>query len=1039
MKKQLILLLLGGGLIASAQAQTFTEWQDQKVNEVNRLPMKTSFFAYEHEAAALQGDKQSSQRFLSLDGLWTFRWVEHADQRPVDFFNTNYDDSAWDKMPIPGIWELNGFGDPMYVNLEYPWDTHFKNNPPHVPEFKNHVGSYRRVIEIPAEWSGEQIIAHFGSVTSNMYLWVNGRFVGYSEDSKLATEFDVTRYLKPGKNLFAMQVFRWSDGTYFECQDFFRLSGFARESYLYARDHRHIDDVQLSTTLSEDYTQGTLAVKMLLPKAAKGCTVEVKLKDAKGEQIATQQSKITSSTQTLTLNAGKVDLWSAESPTLYDVEVRLMAQNGETLEFIPLHTGFREVKIEGAQLLVNGQPVLIKGVNRHELDPDGGYVVSRERMLQDVRIMKENNINAVRTCHYPDDPYWYDLCDQYGLYVCAEANIESHGMGYGEESLAKDPEFVLAHLQRNERNVKAQYNHPSVIIWSLGNEAGDGVNFEACYNWVKEYDPSRPIHYERSTPFEGAPHTDIMCPMYWHYDQCERYLNSNPQKPLIQCEYAHAMGNSMGGFGEYWDLIRKYPNYQGGFIWDFVDQSLRKTGKNGVEIMGYGGDWNPYDPSTENFCNNGLISPDRVLNPHTHEVRYWHQSIWSALSDDLKTLTAYNEHFFRPIDYCYLQWTLLQDGRPVRSGLIPKMNLQPQKRATFELPLSREELPSEGEILLNVEYRLKDRDGLLAPNHLFAYQQFVVRGAETQDMTLKTTKEDLHTSVGELSINDLYRQFLIIESPVMRVDISRKTGFLTRYEVLGDALLSEGSELRPNFWRSPTDNDFGAGLQTKYRVWEDPELELTSLDYSIEEGVAHIKAQYDMKRVDAKLTIRYQINNAGEVVVRQEMQAGEEEMPHLMRFGMRMEMPAGYEQIDYYGRGPWENFVDRKASSLLGVYNQTVDEQFYYYIRPQETGTKSDVRRWNQTNKAGRGLQFTASEPFFMSALHYTQESLDEGIAKHQAHSQEIAPVEEVCLRIDGKQFGLGCVDSWWSIPMEKYRLPYADYTFEFKMSPLKR
>ncbi len=1033
MEKQILTLCLALSSLVTLRAQTFTEWQDQSVNERNRMRMHTSFFAYEDAASALTADKRQSERFLSIDGTWKFFGAEHADQRPRDFFRPAYDDSAWGTMPIPGIWELNGFGDPMYVNIEYPWDTHFKNNPPYVPEYRNHVGSYRRMIEIPESWSGKQIIAHFGSVTSNLYLWVNGRFVGYSEDSKLATEFDLTPYLKPGKNLFAMQVFRWSDGTYFECQDFFRLAGFARESYLFAREKRHINDVQLSTAFSEDYTRGTLSVRMLLPKESKGCTIDLTLKDPHGKVIASSSSKVTSTSLTATLDAGKIGLWSAETPTLYGVEVTLKAADGRTLEVIPLHTGFREVKIENAQLLVNGKPVLIKGVNRHELDPDGGYVVSRKRMLQDIRIMKENNINAVRTCHYPDDPYWYELCDRYGLYVVAEANIESHGMGYEERSLAKDPRFEKAHLERNRRNVLAQYNHPSVIIWSLGNEAGDGVNFAACYDWIKTYDPSRPIHYERSTPFRGTPHTDIMCPMYWNYDQCERYLKSNPQKPLIQCEYAHAMGNSMGGFGEYWALIRKYPCYQGGFIWDFVDQSLRKVNAKGVEIMAYGGDWNKEDPSTQNFCDNGLISPDRIPNPHMHEVRYWHQPIWTTLSEDLTTLTAHNENFFRTIDNCHVRWTLLQDGRPIRSGLIPETHIRPQENEVFALPLNREELPAEGELLLNVAYLLTDAEPLLEPDHCLAYQQFVVREKKAEALEIAQ-----HSA--PIRITDNYRKYLFVESDAMRLTIDRESGLIIGYEVNGRPMLAEGASLRPNFWRAPTDNDFGAGLQTRHRVWEDPGLQLRELNYSIEDGIAVITATHSLNRVGGSLELEYRINDAGEILVRQSLKADPtRENPDMMRFGMRMEMPRGYEQIEYYGRGPWENYTDRKSSSLVGIYRQTVDEQFYPYIRPQETGTKSDIRHWAQTDKSGCGLRFTASAPFFMSALHYMQESLDEGLVKRQAHSAEVVPVEDVCLAIDGAQYGLGCVDSWYSIPLKQYQLPYADRSFRFKITPITR
>lgn len=1018
-------------IVCGASAQSFTEWRDAGTNEVNRLPMRTSWFAYESAEAARTGDKRSSERFLSLDGTWKFSWVRHADERPADFFRTDFDDRAWGTMPVPGMWELNGYGDPQYLNIGYPWREQFENDPPYVPVEENHVGSYRREIEIPASWSGEQIVAHFGSATSNPYLWVNGRFVGYSEDSKLEAEFDVTKYVKPGRNCFALQLFRWSDGTYLEDQDFFRLSGLARESYLYARPKRHVEDVRLVPVLSEDYASGRLDAVLAFSPSARGCRVEVTLAAPDGAPVAAESAVVGGETLRLSLDAGRVELWSAEVPALYDVTVTLRDKSGSLLETIPLRTGFREVKIRGGQLLVNGQPVLIKGANRHEMDPDGGYVVSRERMLQDVRLLKENNFNAVRTCHYPDDPYWYELCDRYGIYLVAEADLESHGMGYGERTLAENPLFARAHLERNERNVRRNFNHPSVIVWSLGNEAGDGPNFDACYDWVKAFDPSRPVQYERAVYNNGGRNTDIVCPMYWSYDPCERYAASEPNKPLIQCEYAHAMGNSMGGFGDYWALIRKYPHYQGGFIWDFVDQSLRKTGKNGVMIYGYGGDWNPYDASDWNFCDNGLVSPDRVPNPHMQEVRYWQQPVWTVLGEDRCTLTICNENFFRPLDNCYLRWTVLRDGEPVRSGIVADLCVAPQQSATVVLPYDPAELPVDGELLLDVEYRLKDAEPLLAPDHRLAYQQFVLREGEPADLD--------GMAAGKVEVRTGDRNYLIVESPAMRIDFRRRDGLMTRYEANGVRLLDAGAVLEPNFWRAPTDNDFGAGLQRKNRVWEDPGLKLTALEGEMKEGAAVVTAQYDLTRTGGRLMLKYRIDAAGAVVVTERMEAdGGREVPDLMRFGMRMRMSAAFDRIDYYGRGPWENYADRKDGAIVGRYRQSVDEQFYPYIRPQETGTKSDVRRWRQTDIAGRGVEITASAPFSASALRYAQEALDEGLTKQQGHSQEIVPDTAVWLCIDKVQSGLGCIDSWGALPQPAYRLPYADRTFRFRIEPVK-
>ena len=1037
--KKLLLTLLCACSAAGLRAQ-HDEWLDPAVNSVNRMEMHASFFPYESTAAALSGDKTASERFLDLNGLWKFCWVRDADQRSEEFCRTDFDDSAWNRIPVPGLWEMNGYGDPVYLNIGYAWREQFRNDPPRVPVKENHVGSYRREIEIPAGWDGKQIIARFGSVTSNIRLWVNGRYAGYSEDSKLEAEFDITRLVKAGRNLLAFQVFRWCDGTYLEDQDFFRLSGVGRDCYLYARDRRHIADVRLGTALTDNYTRGRLDIGLTLPAAARGCSAEVTLSDRTGNRVASQKAKITGTAQHFTLDAGTVEPWSAEIPALYEVLVTLESPDGRTIEAIPLRTGFREVKIENAQLLLNGKPVLIKGANRHEMDPDYGYVVSTERMLQDIRILKENNFNAVRTCHYPDDDRWYALCDEYGLYLVAEANVESHGMGYGERTLAKNPAYAKAHLERNIRNVKRNINHPSVIVWSLGNEAGDGPNFSACYDWIKAYDSSRPVHYERALSSPDSRNTDIACPMYWSYADCEKYLNDNPAKPLIQCEYAHAMGNSLGGFGRYWEMIRRYPQYQGGFIWDFVDQSLRKTGKGGVMIYGYGGDWNPYDASDRNFCDNGLIGPDRVPNPHMHEARYHQQPVWTTATDVRSgKIEVFNELFFRDLSHCYLQWEILCDGEPVRSGVVNDLSAGPQQKTPLALPYSAAELPAQGELLLNVRYKLKTAGQLLPAGHTLAAQQLTIRKAEFAEPTITEHFADRYTSRGEVQIRENDRNYLIVESPAVRIDFRRADGLVTRYEANGMRLLDEGAALTPNFWRAPTDNDFGAGLQRKNRVWADPGLTLQSIESSLEKGVAIVTARYELSHTGGTLTLEYRIDNVGGMRICESLQAAKDtKTPDLLRFGMRMRMPAAYDRIDYYGRGPWENYADRNDAAFLSRYRQTVGEQFYPYIRPQETGTKSDVRRWRQCDIAGRGVEITATAPFSASALNYSQESLDEGLTKKQGHSQEVSPDAAVWLCIDKVQYGLGCIDSWGALPQPEYRLPYGDYTFEFRIDPVR-
>lgn len=1016
MYRHLTLCLATLALGLTANAQTFTEWQDPKVNAVNRAPMHTHYFAYESEAAALKGCPESSANYLTVNGTWKFNWVRNADQKPTGFWTAGYDDKGWADMPVPGMWELNGYGDPIYVNNGYAWGNQFESNPPYVPSENNHVGSYRREFEIPAAWAGKDIFLHFGSVTSNIYLWINGKYVGYSEDSKLEAEFDVTRYLVPGKkNLVAFQVFRWCDGSYLEDQDFFRYSGVARDSYFYARSKQRIQDIRVTPDLDAAYKDGTLNVTVQFQGKASSAALE--LVDAEGRTVASGNVS-GKGTASASLALAAPNKWTAETPYLYTLKATC---GGET---IPVKVGFRKIELTGGQILVNGQPVLIKGADRHELDPDGGYVLSRERMLQDVLIMKQFNLNAVRTCHYPDDNFWYDLCDEYGLYMVAEANVESHGMGYGEKTLAKDPAYELAHMERNIRNVQRNFNHPSVIFWSLGNEAGYGPTFDHAYDWVKAEDPSRAVQYEQAH-LTGK--SDIFCPMYLDYRRSEEYAkNPATNKPLIQCEYAHAMGNSEGGFKEYWDLIRKYPKFQGGFIWDFVDQSLRWKNADGVTIYAYGGDFNRYDAGDQNFCDNGLISPDRVPNPHMYEVGYWYQNIWTELVDG--GVSVYNENFFRDLSDYRLEWTLLRNGRPVRTGTVENLSVAPQARVRVPLQLGRCE--GEGEWLLNVNYVLKCEDGLLPAGHVAARQQLPIREYQAPALTLAEGPAP--------RIVDNDRQYLIVRGGDFSVEFSRFTGWLTHYDVNGERLLKEGTAVTPNFWRAPTDNDFGAQLQRRYRVWNQPQIRRKSLEAKTEGSVVKVTAEHEIVDLGT-LTMTYEIDGTGAVKVTEKMTAiPGKEVSDLFRYGMQIVMPKSFDRVVYYGRGPIENYSDRNASTFLGLYDQSVDEQFYPYIRPQENGTKTDLRWWNVMDAAGNGLKFTSEAPFSASALHYTVESLDEGLMKRNLHSQEIPQADLTNVLVDKVQMGVGCVNSWGALPLEQYRIPYGDYTFTFMMAPLR-
>ena len=1025
MKKQLMTGLFTV-LALTAGAQTFQEWRNPEINAVNRAPMHTNYFAFENADAAKKANKKQSTNYMTLNGTWKFNWVKDADSRPTDFWKTGFNDKGWDDLQVPAVWELNGYGDPIYVNVGYAWRNQFQNNPPEVPTENNHVGSYRREIVVPASWNGKDIIAHFGSVTSNMYLWVNGRYVGYSEDSKLEAEFDLTPYLKPGqKNLIAFQVFRWCDGSYLEDQDFFRYSGVGRDCYLYARNKKRIQDIRVTPDLDAAYQNGSLSINLDLKGSGK---VDLELVDTQGKQVATATAN---KSGLVTMNVENPKKWSAETPYLYTLRASMQGSN----EVIPVKVGFRKIELKGDQILVNGKAVLFKGADRHEMDPDGGYVVSPERMLQDIQIMKQFNLNAVRTCHYPDDNLWYDLCDQYGIYVVAEANIESHGMGYGEKTLAKNPSYKKAHLERNQRNVQRGFNHPSIIFWSLGNEAGDGPNFEQCYQWIKAEDPSRACQYEQARQKD---HTDIFCPMYYGYEGMEKYgQRTDATKPLIQCEYAHAMGNSQGGFKEYWDLIRKYPNLQGGFIWDFVDQSCRWKGKDGVMIYAYGGDFNRFDASDNNFCDNGLISPDRVPNPHMYEVGYFYQNIWTTPADLSKgEVNVFNENFFRDLSAYYMEWQVLKDGKVIRTGRVDDLKVAPQETAKITLNIGKTCTCKEW--LLNVSYKLKNREGLLPAGFTVAKNQLTLNDYKAPSMDLKNVETTNVATVVPQIIDNQYH-YLIVKGNNFVAEFNKQNGYLSKYAVDGTEMLKEGAALTPNFWRAPTDNDMGAGLQNKYAAWKNPGLKLVSLNSKTENDQIVVNAEYDMKNVSAKLYLTYVINNEGAIKVTQKMTADKNAtVSPMFRFGMQMQMPKCFETVEYYGRGPVENYSDRNHSTDLGIYRQSVDEQFYSYIRPQETGTKTDIRWWKQLNAGGNGLKVVGDAPFSASALHYTICSLDDDEQKDQRHSPEVQKADLTNLIIDKAQMGLGCVNSWGALPLPQYMLPYGDYEFTFILTPVK-
>ena len=1038
------------------QQPTFTEWHDLQVNEINRLPLHTMHFAYDPNDFPGTGaeylDKKKSMNYLSLEGTWKFNWVANADERPTDFYKTDLDDSKWNNIQMPGNWEMLGYGQPEYVNVGFAWRGHFDQQPPAVPTKDNHVGSYRREINIPSNWDGKRVIAHFGSVTSNIYLYVNGKFAGYAEDSKVAAEFDITPFLKKGKNLIAFQTFRWCDGSWCEDQDFWRLSGPARENYLYARskDHRLLD-VRVETDLKNNYKDGYLNITA---KVQGNTLAYFGLYDPDGKEvIVTGTDNVRNGVAKYQLRVKNVRKWSAETPNLYTLVVSPIQNGGMYLpyEIVQVKVGFRKVEIKNKQFLVNGQPVLLKGADRHEMDPDEGYNVSEQRMIQDIMMMKRMNINAVRTSHYPNDPRWYDLCDKYGLYVVAEANQESHGFQYGDDAAAKKPEFAKQIMERNQHNVSMFYNHPSIVTWSMGNETVMGDNFLKAYKWIKSQDKTRPVQYEQAGRGEG---TDIFCPMYYSVAASEKYAKDpNSPMPLIQCEYNHTMGNSGGNLSDYWDLIRKYPILQGGFDWDFVDQALHRNIVKPMSILPYkmnneelrkieycyGGDYNKYDPSDNNFNCNGIIGPDRQMNPHAYEVAYQYQNIWAKMVNaETGEVSVHNENFFRDLSNYALAWSLEEDGVETQNGTIADLDVPAQQTKNFTIPYDKSKIKGK-EVFLNIDFRLKEAEPLLTAGQVMAYAQLPV---VTKQACSGDCSKMLAQGHGKkkMKLAAKKNNVVAVTTPNLTFKIDRSTGLISEYAYNGKSLLGEGGTLKPNFWRAPTDNDMGAGLQKKFQAWKNPQMNLKNIDVKKDKKTnsVTILTSFDMPEVQGQMDITYVVfANTGAVKVTEDFKATEgAKVSDMFRFGMLMQMPYTMEKSNYYGRGPIENYSDRKDCMRIGVYTDDADNQYFPYIRPQESGTKSDIRWWKQTDATGLGLQVKSCTPFYASAIHFDTEELDDGDEKEQRHSFDLKKSKFTNLFLDSAHMGVGGENSWGAWPLEKYRVHYGNKTFTFTLIP---
>ena len=1042
-------VMLSASGLAEARKNVLPDWQDPQIVQENRLPMTASF--------------QSGGLKLSLNGMWKFAWYETIDSRSMDFFKTDYADADWDYIPVPGMWELNGYGDPVYKNVGYAWNGHYDTNPPYPAMEHNYAGQYRRTFVLGEEWTGEDVFLHIGSATSNVRVWVNGKEVGYSEDSKLEARFDITKYVHTGENLIALEIFRWCDGTYLEDQDFWRMTGLARDTYVFSRDKKRIEDVRVVASadgvadITAEVTKGVSQVKFIIvdphDKEVASETVAVSTKAKSERGLSTVKAQI---------NIPAVKQWSAETPWLYTLKMVSYDSKGMT-EVSMLEIGFRDIEIKDGQLLVNGQPVLIKGVNRHEMNPYKGYVVSESDMIQDIMIMKQLNVNAVRTCHYPNDPLWYSLCDRYGIYVVDEANNESHGMGYGEKSLAHDESYQHAHLERMKRMVQRDFNHPSVIIWSMGNEAGHGVNFMKGYEMIKSMDSTRPVHYERA---DGGPGTDIACPMYFDHASCEKYASRDPRpaKPLIQCEYAHAMGNSMGGLKEYWDLVRKYPVYQGGFIWDFVDQALKwqvDPQKYGTDhVFAFGGDFNDYDPSDNSFCCNGIIAADRSYHPHAYEVAYQYRSILTTATREealAGNINVYNENFFIDLSRYILHWGIEVDGRQVLMGCQPMPAIAPQTTQTVSLGFNEADIMEAcclgdidyHDIYLNVRYVLKRPDGLLPSGAEVAYDQICITDAPLElfadysGVPEYGQDGDMHTFSGEM----MFEGATGVRISPWEAVFDASKGALVSYTLGGKEMLK--SPLKPNLARAATENDLGAGQDKRMAHWRNAEFLVKEFSVEAADSCYRVVAEFKPIKDFAYVRMTYNIYADGVVEAKEEFKdAGNLENGKLIdRIGMEFAMPGEYSVFEFYGLGPFENYCDRNSSALVGHYVQRVEDQNHYgYVRPQESGTKTQLKWIKVLDDNGAGFEISSDVKFSASALPFHWKELDvRMLGNNQAHSLELKKAAyegqrslgTTWVNFDLVQMGLGCVNSWGAWPLYEHLVVPQEYTFRFILRPV--
>ncbi len=1050
--KSVILGLVLMSLFFIPLAAQVPDWENPQMFDQNKEAPHATMIPFSNFEEALTKRSIASPYYQSLNGTWKFHWVRKPALRPRDFYQPTYDVSQWDDIPVPSNWEIEGYGVPIYVNHQYEFadykapvsdeitfeDRIYPSDPGKVPHDYNPVGSYRRTFTIPEGWRDRRVFIQFGAVKSAMYLWINGEMVGYSQGSKTPAEWDITDYLLPEENVVAVEVYRWSDGSYLECQDFWRISGIERDVFLYSTPQVRIRDFFAKADLDQQYQDGRFALEVDLKNHlqdlnAGSLVVGYKLLDVDGQEVASSQQEAQISGRlegkvTFSSSIPDVQKWTAETPNLYSLLIYLMNPDNRPGYVVTAKVGFRKIEIIDGVFHINGIAVLIKGVNRHEHDQYRGHVVGEEAMLKEIALMKQFNFNAVRTSHYPHDERFYELCNQYGLYVTDEANIESHGMYYGDRSLAKDERWKEAHVDRMIRMVERDKNHPCIIVWSMGNEAGDGINFTAGYQWIKDRDPSRPIHYERA--LMGA-NTDIFCPQYPSVKSLQDFAAKKQPKPMIISEYSHAMGNSNGNLVDLWEVIynEKNSQLQGGYIWDWMDQALVKKDTNGVEYWAYGGDYGPKEmPSDGNFLCNGVIAADHTPHPAMWEVKYAYQYVW-IYAEDLSEgrFRIKNAHDFTDLSDYEINWTIQGNGRKISSGQLPVIDAQPHQVQSFELDLPVVDTQPGVEYFLDFSVILKRDQPFRSTGFEVAHEQFQLPWRIDDEIT--RVQQELALTSNEETVT--------IKGHNFSVQFNPSSGMLTSYVVNGFELIQKG--LQPNYWRPPNDNDKGSNMIKRLGLWRDisntmatAKMEMDTLLNKVRVGV-----YYSTPLAGIKQVLEYDIFGDGRIEVTCRLNTDELELPDLPRYGVRWQLPVNFDNLQYLGRGPHENYVDRNRSAFVNLYQGKVAEQYVKYVRPQENGYKTGVRWFELRNENGIGLRVIGDPAIGFSTLHNSIEDFDQITHKDLRHTNDIVKRDAVFITLDHKMMGVAGDNSWGAKPYPEYSIPAKNYEFSFWLEPV--